>query len=119
MNLENSLAYLIGISDLGTVLTYWIQNDDPDYLKQAAMMPIEDVGFFTREQLVARYAQKSGISISDIGFYHTLGLFRLIVIIAQIYYRYYHKQTQDQRFANFGQLIKLFAKLALGVIQNQ
>ena len=32
-------------------------------------------------------------------FYYCFGLFRLAVIAQQIYYRFYHGQTQDQRFA--------------------
>ena len=31
-------------------------------------------------------------------FYYCFGLFRLAVICQQIYYRYYHGQTKDERF---------------------
>jgi len=64
---------------------------------------------------VERYALKSGRSIHDIHFYHALGLFRLTVIIAQIYIRYHLGQTQDQRFDALGRMIPLMAHATLEV----
>ncbi|MCA9978135.1 MAG: hypothetical protein KC413_20380, partial [Anaerolineales bacterium] len=66
-------------------------------------------------ELVQRYAAKSGRSVTNIAFYHALGLFRLTVIIAQIYIRYVRGQTQDQRFAAMGQMIPLMARAARDV----
>ena len=38
---------------------------------------------------------------SDWSFYEVFGLFRLAVIIQQIYYRYHHKQTRNPAFRHF------------------
>ena len=62
-----------------------------------------------------RYAEKSGIDTTHITFYHVLGLFRLIGIIAQIYIRFLKGQTKDKRFAKFGEAIPLIARFALGI----
>ena len=83
-----------------------------------AMMPTGDLGFLSRRELVARYAVKSGRSVHHINFYHTLGLFRLVVIIAQIYVRYARGQTQDERFAAFGPMIPLMARAAVEVMNR-
>jgi aminoglycoside phosphotransferase (APT) family kinase protein len=77
-----------------------------------AMMPVGDRRFLTRAELVERYATRSGRDVSHIRFYHTLGLYRLVVICAQIYIRYRRGQTQDQRFENFGLMIPLLAQAA-------
>lgn len=100
------------LSDLGALLTYWTEPDDPPYMQAMAMMPVGDMGFMTRQELVERYAHKSGRSVSSIRFYHTLGLFRVTVIIAQIYLRYQRGQTQDQRFAFFEMMIPMMARAA-------
>ena len=100
------------LNDLGALLAYWVEPTDPPYFQAMAMMPVE-AGFMTRRELVERYAQKSGRSIHDINFYHALGLFRVTVIIAQIYIRYHRGQTKDQRFAALGQMIPLMARAAL------
>ena len=38
------------------------------------------------------------LSIDNFDFYFCYGLFRLAVIVQQIYYRFYHGQTKDERF---------------------
>ena len=100
------------LSDLGALLTYWTEAADPAYLQATAMMPLGDLGFLTREQLVARYAEKSGRAVGDIRFYHALGLFRLTVIVAQIVIRYRRGQTQDVRFAAMEAMIPRLARRA-------
>lgn len=100
------------LSDLGALLTYWTEPDDPPYLQATAMMPTGIAGFLRREELVARYAAKSGRSVDDIDFYHALGLFRLTVIVAQIYIRYARGQTQDPRFAAMEFMIPALARRA-------
>ncbi|NWG17686.1 MAG: phosphotransferase family protein [Chloroflexi bacterium] len=100
------------LADLGALLTYWSQPDDPPYLQATAMMPVGDNRFLTRDQLVRRYAERSGRDVSRIGFYHALGLFKLVVIAAQIYVRYQRGQTQDRRFEAFGAMIPRIARRA-------
>ncbi|HOW99078.1 MAG TPA: phosphotransferase family protein, partial [Deltaproteobacteria bacterium] len=38
-------------------------------------------------------------TLEDFEFYYCFGIFRVAVILQQIYYRYYHGQTRDKRFA--------------------
>ncbi|HEX6384015.1 MAG TPA: phosphotransferase family protein, partial [Anaerolineae bacterium] len=106
------------LSDLGALLCYWTEPDDPPYSQAMAMMPTGNLGFMTRAELVERYAEKSGRSVHHINFYHALGLFRLVVIIAQIYIRFKRGQTQDQRFEAFGPIIPLAARAAREVAFN-
>ncbi len=100
------------LADLGALLTYWTEPADPPYLQATAMMPLGEPGFLSRDELVARYAEKSGRAVADIDFYHTLGLFRLTVIVAQIYIRYARGQTQDPRFAAMEFMIPALARRA-------
>jgi aminoglycoside phosphotransferase (APT) family kinase protein len=106
------------LADLGALLTYWTQPDDPPFMQQAVMMPTGDARFLTRTELVERYAQRTGRDVSHIRFYHTLGLYRLIVIAAQIYIRFVRGQTQDQRFTRFGQMIPLLAQAMAHVVHS-
>jgi aminoglycoside phosphotransferase (APT) family kinase protein len=102
------------LSDLGALLTYWTEPDDPPFMLSIAQtfMPTGDPRFLTRQELVERYAARSGRDMSQIHFYHVLGLFRVAVIIAQIYIRYKRGQTKDRRFAAFGPLVPSVAKAA-------
>lgn len=108
------------LSDLGALLTYWTEPDDPPFMRVIAQtfMPVGDPRFLSRTELVARYAEQSGRDVSNIRFYHILGLFRLVVIIAQIFIRYHRGQTQDKRFEAFGPMIVFVAKAAIQLMRE-
>ena len=86
------------LMDLGSSLGYWVQNDDPQEVQAIGMLPTNLPGALTRQEMVQRYAAKSGIAIDSFDFYFCFGVFRIAVILQQIYYRFYHGQTNDQRF---------------------
>ena len=104
------------IMDLGNSLAYWVQADDPPDVQAIRMMPTNIPGALTREELVARYAEKTGIAIDNFDFYLCFGLFRLAVIAQQIYYRYYHGQTKDERFKLLIIAVNVLEKSALRII---
>ena len=105
------------LSDLGALLTYWVQPDDPAPLRQIAQMPLDE-RFPARSALVERYAARSGRDVDAIHFYHALGLYRLTVIVAQIYIRYKRGQTKDERFAQLNQMVPVTAEMAYRVAQG-
>lgn len=107
------------LSDLGALLAYWSEPSDPAYALEMARMPTGDLAFLTRAQLVQRYAAKTERSVEHINFYYALALFRITVIIAQIYIRFLRGQTQDQRFSDFGKVIPHFARMAQGVAAGE
>ena len=72
-------------------------------------------GYFTRDEILDRYAARSGRDVSNIRFYETFALFKIAVVIQQIYYRYKRGQTDDPRFANFGERVEYLARHAVGV----
>ena len=59
-------------------------------------------GWFSREQFLMHYAAASGRDLANITWFELLGIFKLAVILQQIYARYVSGQTQDVRFKNFG-----------------
>jgi len=98
------------LADLGSLLCYWSEPGDLPELRATAMMPAD--GFPGRAELVDRYAARSGRDVSSMAFHHVLGLFRLVVIAAQIYVRFHRGQTQDRRFEAFGRLVPVVAAAA-------
>lgn len=84
------------LMDLGTSLGYWAEAQDPTALKyNLTWLP----GNLNREELVARYAAQSGRDTSNILFYYVFGLFKIGVIVQQIYARYKKGIAHDPRFA--------------------
>jgi aminoglycoside phosphotransferase (APT) family kinase protein len=94
------------LMDLGNSLAYWMQRGDPILLRIMRLQPTHLKGMMTRDEVVNYYCQKTGIEIETFDFYRIYGLFRLVVIMQQIYYRYYHHQTRNKRFGRFIYLIK-------------
>ena len=86
------------LMDLGCSLGYWVQSDDPPNLQAVGMQPTVLPGALSRDEVVKGYAEKARIRIDNFDFYYCFGLFRLAVIVQQIYYRFYHGQTKDERF---------------------
>ncbi len=104
------------LMDLGNTLAYWIEADDPAPVQLMRRQPSNAPGMLTRQAFVDYYAERAGIEIKCFDFYYIYGLFRLAGIVQQIYYRYYHGQTADKRFASFVQMNALLEKMALGVV---
>ncbi|MGI2329455.1 phosphotransferase family protein [Planococcus sp. YIM B11945] len=103
------------LADLGAAMSYWIQKDDPVLLKKGmGKEPVTVMdGFYTRKEFIERYGEKSGRDVSNMHFYMTFAYFKLAVIIQQIYYRYIKGQTEDLRFAHFGEFVKSLIQHAL------
>ena len=74
--------------DLGTTLGYWIEAGDPEALRQTAFGPTAVPGSLTRRELVARYELQTGHPVPDALFFYCFGLFKIAVIVQQIYARY-------------------------------
>jgi aminoglycoside phosphotransferase (APT) family kinase protein len=90
------------LMDLGSSLAYWVDRDDEPAFAALRRQPSHLPGMPTREEFVQRYLQLSGRSCADFTFYEVFGLFRLAVIIQQIWARYRAGQTTNPAFAGFG-----------------
>lgn len=101
------------LMDLGSALAYWVQADDNVIVRQMRRQPTHLKGMMTREQVVAYYLDKMGLSINNWAFYDVFGLFRLAGIIQQIYYRYYHKQTDNPAFKQFWILVHVIRLMCI------
>lgn len=91
--------------DLGNTLAYWVQADDDFMAKSTRRQPTNAEGMLTRKEVIAYYCGKMGFEPKQFAFYEVYGLFRLAVIAQQIYYRYYHKQTNNKEFKNWWILV--------------
>lgn len=90
------------LMDLGSTLAYWVEAGDDPFFQMLRRQPTTEPGMLTRQEVIDYYGEKTGWKVDNFDFYSIYGLFRLAVIIQQIYYRYFHGQTQDKRFAQFG-----------------
>ncbi len=74
------------LADVGLLVTYWPERGT-DTL--ALGMPANLApGFPTREELINRYAERSGRDLSELNFYVALGYWKLAIILEGVYARY-------------------------------
>ncbi|MBO0727526.1 MAG: phosphotransferase family protein [Blastocatellia bacterium] len=105
--------------DLGLLLCYWPQADDPEVFAGSLRSVTTAPGWMKRAEIVERYAARSGRDLSNISYYYIFATFKLAVVIQQIYYRYHVGQTRDARFAEFDKRVEALAKWARALARKK
>jgi aminoglycoside phosphotransferase (APT) family kinase protein len=74
------------LADVGLLMAYWPDREQAEIAlgQPANLAP----GFPTREQLAARYAERSGRDLADLDFFVALGYWKLAIILEGVYARY-------------------------------
>jgi aminoglycoside phosphotransferase (APT) family kinase protein len=106
------------LADLGLLLCYWAEEGDP-YARQESVVQVTALpGFYTREQLVERYARKTGRDVSRIAFYEVFALYKIAVVVQQIYIRWKRGQTKDERFSLMAPRVEALARAAMELAEK-
>jgi aminoglycoside phosphotransferase (APT) family kinase protein len=92
--------------DLGLFLCYWTLKDDDEAGQGSLSAVTNGPGWMTRDEILERYESSTGRDISRITFYETFALFKVAVILQQIFFRFAQGQTNDQRFKDFDRRVK-------------
>jgi aminoglycoside phosphotransferase (APT) family kinase protein len=104
--------------DLGLLLCYWTEAGDPYARKESIVQITSQPGYLSRAELVERYASRTGRDVSKIAFYEIFALYKVAVVVQQIYIRWKRGQTRDERFAGFGQRAEALAQAALDLAEK-
>ena len=104
------------LMDLGSALAYWVDKDDEPMFASLRRQPSHLDGMSTRKEFIAKYLELSGRKCDDFTFYEVFGLFRLSVIIQQIWARYKAGQTTNPAFKGFGMGVNILINRAQGLI---
>jgi aminoglycoside phosphotransferase (APT) family kinase protein len=104
------------LMDVGISLSYWVEPDDPAEMELIRTIPTNLEGMLTRQQILQRYEKMSGRQVEYYDFYYLFGLFRMLVVVQQMYFRYYHGQTRDRRFKHIVQMVFVLDKIARQII---
>lgn len=103
--------------DLGTLLAYWPDPAAPTFPifgdRSVSLAP-----FMTKAEVVERYGAATEFDVSNVNYFEGLALFRIAVIIEQIYARFVNGQTADKRFARFEPIAPILATAACEVLNR-
>ena len=100
------------LADLGTLLSLWMEAGEGMGGSSQGGMPSNVPGFLTRREAVDRYATRRGVDVSQVAYYYVFGLFKIAVVLQQIYHRFHLGQTTDERFRSFEQIAELLFWMA-------
>ncbi|MFZ5756536.1 MAG: phosphotransferase family protein [Pseudomonadota bacterium] len=106
------------LMELGTVLCTWTEATDPPVALMSRQQPTTVPGMMTRAEVMAYYCRKMQLSLDKYDFYRVYGLFRMAGIVQQIYYRYFHGQTKDPRFAPMVYFVQHLAEACRAQIRD-
>jgi aminoglycoside phosphotransferase (APT) family kinase protein len=97
--------------DLGILLCYWVhiaEESRSDAVSTVTTRP----GWFTRDEILERYAARAKSPLDGIALYEVFAVFKLAVVLQQIYARFVRGQTDDPRFATLGERVTMLARKA-------
>jgi aminoglycoside phosphotransferase (APT) family kinase protein len=104
------------LTDVGLLLVYWGGG------AQLAVLTAQGVGdlpgFFSRDEVVARYAERSGRSVTHLDFYVVFAMYKLAIIVEGIQARYLMGKTLGDGFAEMGAITDTLADQALDLAQR-
>jgi aminoglycoside phosphotransferase (APT) family kinase protein len=100
------------LADVGMLLVYWSEEGD-DFMPLFAPATIAP-GFSTRDEVGARYAERSGRDLGQIDFFVALGYWKLAIILEGVYARYASGQygKTDEGFQEFAKIVERLAAAA-------
>jgi aminoglycoside phosphotransferase (APT) family kinase protein len=100
------------LADVGMLLVYWSEEGD-DFMPLFAPATIAP-GFPIRDEVRARYAERSGRDLGQIDFFVALGFWKLAIILEGVYARYASGQygKTDEGFEEFAKIVERLAGAA-------
>jgi aminoglycoside phosphotransferase (APT) family kinase protein len=107
------------LADLGYLTVTWAQADDPEDTSFASLSAAtRREGFMTRDELIARYEERSGRSMASVNWYQTLALWKAAVFMEGNYKRFSLGASDDPYLALFDQGVPALAEKARQVARS-
>ena len=102
--------------DLGTLLNYWPDPADRPDAGTRVIPGLQTLGLPTRREVVARYAARRGLDLTDVHWYEAYGCWKTLIILQQLYARWQRGETTDPRMADRGVQVTALAHRALRLL---
>ena len=107
------------LMDLGTSIAYWTMSNDHPLILNGLKSPTVFEGNPSRSKIVELYCKQTNSKIDDFVFYYVYGLFKIAVIVQQIFFRFNKGLTRDKKFSNLDKYAKVLCDTAWQSIQKK
>jgi len=101
------------LADLGYMTVTWVARDDPEDTMFSSLSAVTRAeGFPSREQMIARYEERSGRSMAALNWYQALALWKAAVFMEGNYKRFLAGASDDSFLAIFDEGVPALAEKA-------
>jgi aminoglycoside phosphotransferase (APT) family kinase protein len=101
------------LADVGYLTVTWVEPGDPEDTMFANLNAVtRRPGFLTRAELIARYEERTGRSVSALNWYQALALWKAAVFMEGNYKRFQAGSTDDEYLALFDRGVPMLAEKA-------
>jgi aminoglycoside phosphotransferase (APT) family kinase protein len=107
------------LADVGYLVATWSQPGEPESAISALGGLTREPGFYSRQELIARYEERSGRSMGDVRWYMTLALWKSAVFLEGSYKRRLAGTTDDPFFDLLEQGVPDVADRAWRIAQGE
>jgi aminoglycoside phosphotransferase (APT) family kinase protein len=104
------------LADVGLFLLYWAQNDAQVIATGEGIST--DAGFLSHDEVVARYAERSGRRVDELDWYVVFAGYKLAIIVEGIAARYRMGKTLGEGFEAMGEMVARLVDGALAQASN-
>jgi aminoglycoside phosphotransferase (APT) family kinase protein len=105
--------------DLGTLLNYWPDPSDTADNRPIVTAGMESMGLPGRRQLIDRYAERTGLDVSQVHWYEAFACWKRAVIMQQLYTRYLQGDSTDDRMEAQREWIPALAQRTLTILDGE
>ncbi|TMK86656.1 MAG: phosphotransferase family protein [Actinobacteria bacterium] len=106
------------LADVGWMLSFWREPADPVEFAMDEQAVSRLPGFPSRDELAARYADRSGRALPDLTFYLALATWKLAVLLEGSYARHLAGFTDDPFFEELAEGVPALARRALAFTRS-
>jgi aminoglycoside phosphotransferase (APT) family kinase protein len=107
------------LADVGYLVANWTEPGDEDDLMFTLGAVTRQPGFHSREQLIARYEERTGRSVSNLRWYTVLALWKAAVFLEGSYKRRLAGTTDDPFFDRLEHGVPRIAERAWAIAQSR
>jgi aminoglycoside phosphotransferase (APT) family kinase protein len=101
------------LADVGLLAVYW--SDPGDEMIPLLSAPTTAAGFARRDEVIARYAERSGRDLAELDYYVAFAYWKLAIILEGVYARFSsgaYGEVGDDSFERFADLVVRLAQRA-------
>lgn len=105
--------------DIGTLLNYWPDPDDPDDVRRSSHDGMTRMGLPTRAEVAQRYGERTGLEMASIGWYEAFAQWKTAVVVQQLHHRWKMGNSTDERMATIADSIPALMRTASRLLELQ